>query len=135
MMMVVVVTGLIMLVAFPKIRMGMITSSIRSARGDIVAMHSRARTAAVQYGKPTYVAFSGNRAVVLMRVASGNVAWADSLGGVQDLADKYGVSLRVSQDTLKFDPRGFGVQGGSVYISRSGDADTITVSGFGRVVQ
>lgn len=134
-MMVMVVSGLIMLVAFPRLRSGMLKSSIRSARGDIVAMHSKARTASVQYGKPTYVAFSGNRAVVLVRVAPGNVAWADSLGGVQDLADKYGVSLTVSEDTLKFDPRGFGIQGGSVYIRRSGYADTITVSGFGRVVQ
>lgn len=135
MMMVVVVTGLIMLVAFPRVRSGMIKSSIRSARSDIVSMHARARNAAVQQGKATYLVFNGNSAVVLMRIAPGNGAWADTLGGVQDLADKYGVSLTVTENMLAFDPRGFGLVGGDVYIRRSGYADTITVSGFGRVVQ
>lgn len=131
MMMVVVVTGLIMLVAFPRVRSGLIKSSIRSARGDIVSMHSQARNAAVQYGKPTLVSFSGDRAAVLLEVVPGSY---DTLGGVQDMSDKYGVRLNASQD-WKFDPRGFGLLGGTVRISRSGYADTITVSGFGRVVQ
>ncbi len=134
MMMVVVVSGLMLLVAFPRVRSGMIKSSIRSARGDIVSMHSQARTAAVQYGKPTFVDFTGDRAVVLMEVAPGAASWADTLGGVQDMADKYGVDLGATAD-WKFDPRGFGLQGGTVYIRRGGYADTITVSGFGRVVQ
>lgn len=131
MMMVVVLTGLIMLVAFPRVRLGIIKSSVRSARGDIVTMHSQARNAAVQYGKPTRVSFNGDRAMVLLEVGTGST---DTLGGVQDMSDKYGVRLTASQD-WKFDPRGFGLQGGTVRISRSGYADTITVSGFGRVVQ
>ena len=134
-MMVMVISGLIMLVAFPKVRQGIIKSAIKSARSDIVSMHSKARNAAVQNGKTTYVAFSGNSAVVLMEVAPGAASWADTLDGVQDMSDKYGVTLSVTEDSLKFDPRGFGVQGGSIYIRRSGYADTITVSGFGRVVQ
>ena len=134
MMIVVVVMGLIMLVALPRVRSGMIKSAIRSARSDIIAMHSQARNAAVQQGKPTQVSFNGDRAVVLMEVAPGSASWADTLSGVQDMSDKYGVRLTASQD-WKFAPRGFGLQGGTVRISRGGYADTVTVSGFGRVVQ
>ena len=132
--MVMVVSGVMMLVGFPRIRDAVVKSDVRSARNAIVAMHARARATATQTSRQTYVAFSGNTAVVLMRMQAAG-AWADSVGPVEDLHEQFGVSVIPSTDTLRFDPRGFGLNGGTVIVRRSGFADTVTVSGFGRILR
>ena len=137
MLMVIVVSGAILLIGYPKLNDALISSSVRGARTTIATMFAQARAASAQRGQEAHVAFSGNRAVVVVRVAPGSANWADTLGVVRDLNAEFGVTVTRTDDSLSFDPRGFGRNNGTVTvtIARRGHVDKLSVSAFGRMIQ
>jgi hypothetical protein len=61
----------------------------------------------------------------------------DTLGSVDDLKERYGVTVSATRDSIQFDPRGLslGNQSGTVVVSNAVAADTIVVNAVGRVVR
>jgi prepilin-type N-terminal cleavage/methylation domain-containing protein len=134
---VVVVLGLIVLIGFPKMSSAMVQNDLRAARTTMVNMMVAARAASVQSNRITWIKIEGNSAYVgaTPRLVPVALSTADTVGGVQDLADLYGVTV-VGVDSIQFDPRGFGVGFGavdSIVLSRDGHSSTITIDGLGRV--
>ena len=84
-----------------------------------------------------YLAISGNRVTVLVRLTPAGAAWADTIGVVEDLNARYGVTVAATDDTIRVDPRGFGLNDvtESIAVSRDGIADTVFISAFGRIQQ
>lgn len=138
---VVVIFGLLTAVAFPKLRSALVQNDLRGARTMTINLVAKARAAATQSNRRTWVRFAGNSAYVLARprqaAGAGN---ADTVGGVQNLYDVYKVNLSVltaGVDSIQFDPRGIGsgfnTSGVTIQLSRGGYTSSIVIDGFGRV--
>ena len=135
----VVILGLIVLIGFPKMSSALVQNDLRGARTTMVNMLATARAASVQSNRLTWIKFEGNTAHVLARPridGIGGAVGADTVGAVQDLSDQYGVAVAYGVDSIRFDPRGFGVGSGAtdtIILSRGGHSSMITIDGLGRV--
>ena len=134
---VVVIMGVISLIAFPRIQSTFQASALRGARTRLVTVYGAARAAAVQTNRPVRVHFSGNAVWVTAtpRLTVGGSGTADTIGAVQSMYDVFGVTLTSSVDSLMLDPRGLGLNGTTLVMANAHGADTVTITGFGRVVR
>jgi type II secretory pathway pseudopilin PulG len=130
MLIVIVVIGGLMLLALPRFRSVVQQSDVRGARTKVVTLYNQARANAMTTNRPTAVRFTGNTAVITATLPGGGL---DTLGGVQDLHNDYGVTVS-SPAILAIDPRGFGRGGGVIEVMRGSYADTVEIGGFGRVM-
>jgi type II secretory pathway pseudopilin PulG len=131
MLIVIVVIGGLMLLALPRFRGAVQQNDVRGARTKVVTLYNQARANAMTTNRPTAVRFNGNTALITATLPGGGL---DTLLGVQDLHNDYGVTMTSSDSMLAIDPRGFGRGGGTIEIVRGPYADTVEISGFGRVV-
>jgi prepilin-type N-terminal cleavage/methylation domain-containing protein len=137
---VVVLRGLVAAIAFPKMTAAMARNDVRGARTTVINLVAKARAVAAQSNRLTWVVFEGNKVhlVASPRRAVG-LGTVDTVGTFQDLAEAYGVTVAAGMDSIRFDPRGFGVGFGAVpatiVLTRHGHASTITVDGLGRVTK
>jgi len=134
---VIVIMGAIMIIAFPRMQAAYQANALRGARTRLIAIYGAARAAAVQSNRPVRMHFNGNNVWVTAtpRMTVGGSGTADTIGPVQSLYSAYGVALTTSVDSLMLDPRGLGLNGASLIVTNSNGADTITISGFGRVTR
>jgi prepilin-type N-terminal cleavage/methylation domain-containing protein len=141
MLVVVVLLGLVALIGFPKISAALVQNDLRGARTTMINLVAKARAASVQSNRVTWIKRNGNTAYVGATPRTAlpiGVSTADTIGSVNNLAATYGVAMS-GGDSIQFDPRGFGAWTGgssvSIYLSRSGHADTIKIDGLGRVTK
>jgi hypothetical protein len=64
-------------------------------------------------------------------------AGLDTLGGMDNLYDRYGITLSASRDSIQFDPRGLslGNQSATIAFTNTLATDTITINAVGRVAR
>jgi Tfp pilus assembly protein FimT len=121
--------------AVPRIGNALQRERVRSARGAVETMHAKARAAAIQRGRRAALVIQSNTLLVLTRhpVTGG----LDTVGSVEDLNSRYGVTITTSRDTLMFDPRGLGMESGDTKISvRKGPfTEAMVISSLGRVLR
>lgn len=136
-MIVIVVAGLLFLIGLPRLRDAVLRNNVYQSRAAVSALYSRARAVSIEQGRMGYLTISGNRVAVLVRIAPTGAAWADTIGVVEDLNARYGVTVSATNDTIRFDPRGFGLNGTteSIAVNRGAIADTVFISAFGRIQQ
>jgi prepilin-type N-terminal cleavage/methylation domain-containing protein len=140
MLIVVVIFGLLVLMAYPRASRGLVKSNVRSARTTLANLFPKARAAAMQRGRSASVDFNGNNVVVTASprtvVGPGTV---DTLGGVQNLSSLYGVTVSISPSvaSVAYDARGFagglGASPVTIWVTRSGNQDSVVLDGLGRV--
>ena len=132
---VIVLMGLMAMLGIPRIRYALQKQNVRSARVATVSHVVKARNAAVQRGcrATVHLRSSGAIWVTACRTAG---AGLDTLGGMDDLHERYGVTLSASRDSVQFDPRGLslGNQAATVSVSNTVAADTVRINAVGRVV-
>ena len=137
----VVILGLVVLIGIPKMSSAMVASDLRSARTTMVNLVATARAASVQSNRLTWITFEGSTVHVVARPRIDGVdgpTGADTVGSVHDLADVYKVGVATTVDSIRFDPRGFGVGSGAtdtIVLSRGGHSSMITIDGLGRVLK
>ncbi len=136
-MIVVVVAGLLFLIGLPRLRDAVVRNNVYQSRVALSAMYARARAVSIEQGRLGYLVVNGNTVKVLVRLTPTGAAWADTVGVVENLNTRYGVTVSATNDTIRFDPRGFGLNGtaASIAVSRDGIADTVFISAFGRIQQ
>lgn len=134
---VIVIIGAISLLAFPRLQDAYQSSALRGAKARLVTVYGAARAAAVQTNRPVRVHFAGNAMWVTAspRLATSGSGTADTIGPVQSFSAVFGVTLTPSVDSLMLDPRGLGLNGGTFVLGNAHGVDTITVTGFGRVIR
>lgn len=134
---VIVIIGAISMFAFPRLQAAYRGSALRGARARLVTVYGAARAAAVQTNRPVRVHFAGNAMWVTAtpRLATSGSGTADTIGPVQSLYDVFGVTITTGVDSLLLDPRGLGLNGGTIVLGNASGADTITITGFGRVIR
>jgi len=137
MLMVIVVIGALLGVALPYFRTSTSKSAARGAGDAITSLNALARATAIERGRQAslVLATGSNSAVVVAnRVTSTGV---DTVGKVEDLYERFGVTVRTTRDTLKFSPRGIGLWTSTVTIvvSKGGFSDTLLASTGGRMTR
>lgn len=130
MVVVIVVMGLILMIAMPKLTNWSNGAAARGARTAATSMLAKARASAIQNSQPTRAAFNGTNGAVVV------VATSDTLEKVQ-FGTEYGVSMSPSSWSVTYDPRGIGAYQSAVTVTftKSGKSSSLTVSGYGRVAQ
>jgi prepilin-type N-terminal cleavage/methylation domain-containing protein len=133
------VIGVIVLIGFPKIRETLDKTNVRSARTAVATLVATARQAAIQRGCVSAVHFASTNATVW--VTTSCPSKVDTVSGVEQLATRFNVSLVATRDSLRFDPRGLGMDNLSstnTVIRLSGSVssavDSVVVSPMGKVV-
>ena len=134
---VIVVGGLLFLIGLPRLRDAVVRNNVYQSRVAVSGLYARARAVSIEQGRLGYLARNGNRLTVLVRLSPTGASWADTVGNVENLNERYGVTLTASNDTIRFDPRGFGLNDltETLVVARDGIADTVTISPYGRIQQ
>jgi Tfp pilus assembly protein FimT len=111
----------------------MVTNAMRSAKQEVAATLAVARASAIHNGRSTRFVRSGNVVHVRLEVGS----QYDTVGVPLDMYE-HRVTLVMSPDTIRFDPRGFapGMSGAyqTVKLSRGTRSDSVCVTRFGRII-
>jgi prepilin-type N-terminal cleavage/methylation domain-containing protein len=140
-MIVVVIFGIMVIVAYPKASSALVKNDVRSARTTLANTFSKARAVAMQGSRTGRVEFNGNNVLVTAspRVVAVAGSDRDTVGGVQNLNSVYHVTLSSSVASIAYDPRGFVTSGLSqplkFYLTRSGKRDSLTLDYLGRVTK
>ena len=136
-MIIVVIAGALMLLAFPKMNQAIVSANVNGARSAVAATFARARAVAVETGRPTRLRFAGTVMHVTAepRIVPAAGSTRDTVGTVQNLGQQFGVSVVLSSDDLGFDPRGFGTNTGTttVTVFKNGYSKPLIISPFGRL--
>ena len=133
-----VIISLLVLIGIPKFNEAMARQNVRGARTMTVNMVAKARAAATQTNRITRLVVDGNRVYIVAKprqTAGGAGTW-DTLGPVENLNSRYGVTLAVTvNDSIKFDPRGMSWGGivDTMRMTRSGHTDWVAIDAMGRV--
>ena len=91
---VVVLLGVIVALAGPRLRTALLRQNVRSARDALVTMHATARSSAIQRGRYTALVIAGDTAFV---VAQNPVTAAfDTIVNPVNLRTRWGVAFRFS---------------------------------------
>jgi prepilin-type N-terminal cleavage/methylation domain-containing protein len=139
-MIVVVIFGIMVIVAYPKASSALVKNDVRSSRTALANTFSKARAVAMQGSRTGRVEFNGNNVLVTAspRVVAVAGSDRDTVGGVQNLNSVYHVTLTPSPSTVVYDPRGFAAglsQPLKLYLTRSGKRDSLTLDYLGRVTK
>ncbi len=134
----IVIVGLLVLIAYPKVSSALMTNNMRSARTALVNMVAKARAASLQSSRITWLKFEGDRAVILARprrvLAAGSDA--DTIGAVLNFAE-YGMGVS-GADSIRFNPGGLGsgLGGGvTLQVYHGSYNESIQIDGMGRVTK
>ena len=134
-----VIISLLVLIGIPKFNDAMAKQNVRGARTMTVNMVAKARAAATQSNRITRLVVDGNRVYIVAkpRQTAGAGTW-DTLGPVENLNTRYGVTLAVTvNDSIKFDPRGMSWNGivDTMRMTKSGHTDWVAIDAMGRVTK
>lgn len=132
MMIAIVVAGLMLAMAMPRLREGLVARDVKSARATVANMYARARVNALQTRKATTVHFSATEVWVTTPLAAGGL---DTVGAVVNLHNAYGVDVDPSVASIRVLPTGLANLASmvTVKVSRSDKSDSVMISGYGRL--
>lgn len=135
---VLIIMALITAMALPKLSTSAQKTNVRSSRVELSTMVAKARGAAVQRGcVDTLHVTTGASATAWITACKASVAGTalDTIGGVDLVGKRMGVSLATSTTNFIFDPRGLlvGGSGGTIVITGSGFTDSVVINAIGKV--
>lgn len=135
-MLVIVIISAMVVVAVPRVAETVTRESVRGARATMTTQLARARGAAANRGCDGTVHIDAAQGLVWVTACTIGTAGIDTVGAFEQLAQKYGVSMSSSADSIVFKPNGLAV--GNAWVSmkftRGTYTDTLTVSPVGRAV-
>lgn len=128
---VVVIFGILVLIAFPRIEVALARRDLQGSKAAVNALLLRGKSAAVQLRRPVTLAISGNNAVLSVPTAAGTVQYL----AATDLASAYGVAVASSSPSLTFQPTGLVTTGTpfTVRVTKGALTDSVRLSGYGRI--
>ena len=128
---VVVLMGIILAMTAPRIGAAAARRGVVGATTGFEALFRRARATAIQTRLPATITFASGKATVTIVRSGSSVV----MGQVLDFTAQYNVTPTVTANTLQIEPTGLVVQGTpyTFIATRSDEADTVTVTGYGRI--
>lgn len=137
MVIVIVLVGIMMAVAIPYFRGATTKGAVGGAMDAISSLHAVARATAIQRGRTARLVLLTSASTALVVANSSSGTGVDTVGSVENLGSRFGVTFTTTRDTLTFTPRGVGsdLSGTTIIVAKSGFQDTITVSAAGRLTR
>lgn len=134
---VVVIIGILVALASPRVRRGYLTSEVRSARNAMANMYFTARLTALQTGRTVTLQRNGNVVWITAspRLVAAGGSTVDTIGQVMDLQSHHGVTVTGSPNSLVINPKGLGGAHLTWIATRMEFVDTLQVSAFGRITR
>ena len=136
---VMVLIGIIAALGIPRIRDAIQKNNVRSARAAIGTLVAKARAGAVQRGCKSAIHFtSGSGGTVWITACKvSNSALTDTLGGIEQLAARYSVTLTAGADSVTFMPNGVSPDNvlTLLKVTASGISDSVMINQVGKVVR
>jgi prepilin-type N-terminal cleavage/methylation domain-containing protein len=128
------VVGIVAAFTIPGAKRGLVTESIRGARRAVTTQLTRARGAATSRGCRSVLHMTGgaNGRIWVTSCAIGG-AGVDTIGPVQDLGNRFGVTVATSGDSVIFVPNGLGASPGWILMkfAKGGHSDSLSISPVG----
>ncbi len=135
---VVVMIGMLVALASPRIRRSFLRNEVINARNAVANLYTTARLSAVQTTRRVVLKKVGN----VVHIAgwprldgTGTATSRDTVGTVIDLLSRYGVTLTGTPDSILIDPKGFGGSTLLWQLQRAEFYDTVQVNNLGVVVR
>lgn len=139
MMVVLVVAGIVMAIAFPKTKTLRDMSSVRSAKQQFGSYMSTTRAAAIRQSLQSQFTIASNAITSTVTQADGTTL---TLGRAVALNDQFGVAVTRSgstaNDVVTYDPRGFaqGLGGSLVYVfTKNSSKDSLCITKLGMIAR
>lgn len=134
---VVVIVGILMAVASPRVRRAWFRSEVIAARNAVANLYTTARLTALQTGRRVVLKRNGNVVTVEAwpRLVALGGSTRDTIGGAVDLFARYGVTLTATPDTVFVDPKGLGGNSLVWRVDRAEFADSVRVNNLGIVLR
>ena len=127
---VIVIMGVVMMLALPKMGNMNDRNQMRSAKDGISARLAAARAAAIATGRQSYFFSEGDS----IRVTASNGTTQVAKGAVLNLKRNFGVSVTSPAFSIVFDGRGMtSGSGQKIYFSRNALRDSICISPIGLI--
>lgn len=138
MLVVIVIIGLMVLFALPKLGPAYDHTMVRSARTAITNLYNATRTAARASNRVAVLRLNGN-VLVIERDSAFPSTGKDtvSMGGkFHNLYEQYGVTI-TGPDSVRVDPRGMLMPSGTHtwVVTRDGWSDSVMVNSYGRMIR
>jgi type IV fimbrial biogenesis protein FimT len=133
---VVTLVGILLTGGVPIFRNATAKQSVRSAMSAIASMHARTKAIAIQRGRSASLALDANAGTAVI-TSTTPAGVADTVGRVENLVQRFGVTFTTTQTPITFSPRGVGTNtsGTTIVITKAGFTDTVSVSAAGRLMQ
>jgi type IV fimbrial biogenesis protein FimT len=128
------IVGIVSAVAIPTAKRGMASEAVRGARRSVTTQLARARGTAANRGcRSALHMTSGANAQIWVTSCTVGGAGVDTIGGVQDLGNRFGVTVSTSGDSVIFNPNGLGSSPGWIVMKfgKGGHSDTLAISPIG----
>jgi prepilin-type N-terminal cleavage/methylation domain-containing protein len=140
---VIVLIGILTGLTFPKIRDALDKTSVRSARVDVATFVALARNAAVRRGCQGVVHFVyGTQSRVWVTACPRylpGTGTVDTIASIDNLENRYSVSLTSTSDSVQFDPRGLRIVFATTVVRFTGNVnsntDSLVINQIGKVVR
>jgi type II secretory pathway pseudopilin PulG len=131
--------GLMVLIAIPVLNRSLTSANVRNARTQAIGLYARARSSSLETGRLATLEWTGDVALITAtpRLVVLGGSTLDTLSGPLDFQQLFGVTVTGNPSTtLTVDPRGLGSSTATtIYFTREGKTDSMSVSGYGRVVK
>ena len=139
---VIVLMGLVLAIAYPRINNIATNSSLRGARGAMITAVNVTKSSAISSGKCAFLKLSSSSVTVYTTPCQGGTQ--KEIVSNRNFGTDYGVSVTLTKgsgsalatDSLGFDPRGIPVVNADTAaftITKNGQTRTVTVGYYGRV--
>lgn len=135
---VVVIIGILVALASPRIRRSLLRNEVVSARNAMANMYTTARLTALQTNRSVTLQYTPGGLVLITaspRLVNAAGSSVDTIGAVRNLAADHGVTISGTPTSVTVNPRGLGGEAFSWTVRRAEFADTLSVSAFGRILQ
>lgn len=130
---VVVVSGMLLVFAVPGIVNALQRTDVEGARTKTVALFNLARSSAIESNRHASLLLTSTTALITAQAPGGAT---DTLA-LEDFSTN-GVNLASTRTSITVDPRGvatgLGTSTAIIVLSKGSFADTVQISGFGRVI-
>ena len=133
---VIILIAVMTALALPKLTTAAQKANIRSTRVELSAMVARARAAAIQRGCVDSLHLSTSAGTAWVTACKVSVATGrDTVGPVDQLGKRFGITLSTSKTDYGFDPRGIlvGFAGGTITVTGNGYTDSVVINNVGKV--
>lgn len=133
---VVVIVGIMMAVAFPFLRNSSERGGVTESAVVISSIHARAKLASIQRGRVTRLHMNAGASTMWVTASKVEGAGVDTIGRVENLNDRFGITFTTNRDSLMFTPRGVGTETAAttIIITKGQAADTLRISAAGRLI-